>query len=129
MTLPLARGALPRGLRMAFEKGRLAERSQDSGAMRLEGRYPLQFGSAATVSQPFGLADDGFRIGQFRGIGNTVEEVFVLRLAKRVVAFVSKCLDTLIPCQKHVFSKIAKPGVLSDGFMDMGSSVGDGLAD
>ena len=113
MTLPLAWGALPRGLRIAFEKG----------------RQSLQFGSAATVSQPFGLADDGFRIGQFRGIGNNPEEVFVLRLGKRVVAFVSKGLDTLIPCQKHVFSKIAKPGVLSDGFMDMGGGVGDGLAD
>ena len=45
------------------------------------------------------------------------------------MAFISKYLDTLIPCQKHVFSKIAKPGVLSDGFMDMGGGVGDGLAD
>ncbi len=83
----------------------------------------------ASPSQPFGLADDGFRIGQFRGIGNTFEEVLALRLGKRIVAFVSKCLDTLIPCQKHAFSKIAKLGVFSDGFMDMGGGVGDGFTD
>ena len=81
----------------------------------------------ASPSQPFGLVDEGFRIGQFRGIRNTFEEVLALRLGKGVVAFVSKYLDTLIPCQKHLFSKIAKPGVLSDGFMDMGGGVGSYL--
>ena len=45
------------------------------------------------------------------------------------MAFVSECLNALAPCQKHVFSKIAKLGVLSDGFMDMWGGVGDGLAD
>ena len=74
----------------------------------------------ASVSQHFGLADDGFRIGQFWRIGNSSKEVLALRLGKGVVAFVSKYLDTLIPCQKHVFSKIAKPGVLSDAFTGSG---------
>ena len=72
----------------------------------------LFFGMGAPRAQPFGLADDGFRTGQFRGIGNSSEEVFVLRLRKGIMAFVSECLNALAPCQKYVFSKIAKLGVL-----------------
>ena len=53
----------------------------------------------------------------------------MLRVGKGIVPFVSKAAHAFVPCKEHVLSKIAKPGVLFDGFADTRSRFDNGLAD